>query len=648
YKRFFAAMTAGAAPFYLNFSAAEVETASLEAALAVHAYSSTSSAVPPRLVAGTTYYGLKPLPFIRQVYLQWAYEDRKTEPEDEDPYTHWMRLDNSVAMAIELGNPFDERIDLANADRPVQIRVVFQGNPVSAVEVSSGTFEADGQFLPPRPAVGEPNSPVIVYSNGQQSLTGTDGRGANIVTDLNLGGQGRVRLPSGSLTIPLSSPAFPNSGPLPLQDVVIELRTRASAAAPWVTYDRFHLRSTSAPGTPVITDNADNDPVPDAISHAEWPEASHRHAQVSFARSGSNWRYLSNRGRDVTMARQPPPAGDEGFSTDASLVVDEKSRQGGGAIQGDTELDSRPINIAGRPIYSLGELGWIFMVGFTSQDTGDLPQRLSGVDGTGGFLSTPEGRRRLFLDVSSNAALTEIPGVGRVPHAAIIMDLFTTLHPGFDGVDNDGDGAVDGMVADANTNEPLPREQLIRGTINVNTAPPEVLAMVLPLPEGFATTQALIDQIVQYRENPGQRQAITGFGQTVRADRPGIASIGELLFINPAASGNPANMQRYGRGLALPPNVPMNLYPMDENADKTAYDGTGDTPEERMARFQMISQVLSTRTDFFAAWVQVRGYRAGRWDEGPVESARFLAIFDRSEVRNPDDTVRVLGVFRID
>ncbi|MCC5829698.1 MAG: hypothetical protein JJU36_09665, partial [Phycisphaeraceae bacterium] len=46
YKRFFAAMTAGAAPFYLNFSAAEVETASLEAALAVHAYSSTSSAVP--------------------------------------------------------------------------------------------------------------------------------------------------------------------------------------------------------------------------------------------------------------------------------------------------------------------------------------------------------------------------------------------------------------------------------------------------------------------------------------------------------------------------------------------------------------------------------------------------------------------------
>lgn len=87
---------------------------------------------------------------------------------------------------------------------------------------------------------------------------------------------------------------------------------------------------------------------------------------------------------------------------------------------------------------------------------------------------------------------------------------------------------------------------------------------------------------------------------------------------------------------------------MPEQTDKVALNSPGTTPQDRLARFQMLSQILTTRSDLYAAWVLVEGYRAGAWDEGPVESARFIAIFDRSEVRTADDQVRVLGVFRVE
>jgi hypothetical protein len=53
--------------------------------------------------------------------------------------------------------------------------------------------------------------------------------------------------------------------------------------------------------------------------------------------------------------------------------------------------------------------------------------------------------------------------------------------------------------------------------------------------------------------------------------------------------------------------------------------------------------MCTVRSDTFAAWVDIRGYEVGKFNQAPVEEKRFLLILDRSNLRDRGSNVRVIG-----
>lgn len=91
-----------------------------------------------------------------------------------------------------------------------------------------------------------------------------------------------------------------------------------------------------------------------------------------------------------------------------------------------------------------------------------------------------------------------------------------------------------------------------------------------------------------------------------------------------------------------------------------------DDPEERLAIFRSISNLVSTRSDIFMATFVIRGYNPDRIENieataipeqsmsqsddqafEPAYEARFLAVFDRSKVRSPVERPEVLLVVEL-
>ena len=88
-----------------------------------------------------------------------------------------------------------------------------------------------------------------------------------------------------------------------------------------------------------------------------------------------------------------------------------------------------------------------------------------------------------------------------------------------------------------------------------------------------------------------------------------------------------------------------------------------DDPEERLAIFRAVSNIVTTRSDVFLAWLVLRGYDPEPTERIPVTGtgnvalqqmdlqdtpfrpayeSRWLAVLDRSNVRRPTDRARVV------
>jgi hypothetical protein len=137
----------------------------------------------------------------------------------------------------------------------------------------------------------------------------------------------------------------------------------------------------------------------------------------------------------------------------------------------------------------------------------------------------------------------------------------------------------------------------------------------------------------------------------------GIASIGELLWVNPGGGASATDMLRYGGDTTDEINSTVDLYPMPEDisTNSAKAQSAKDGPEEALARFQFLSQTLSTRSDLYAAYIYVRGYNASTGAptnpgtnaaNPPVTSRRWIVIFDRSKVTKASDSVRILGTYQ--
>jgi len=631
---------------YLGLDAATnintLKQIAVEYALAIQDYSDADSVPSAMLVdfngdgmktpGEPTAFGLETLPFLREVYLQVGFTDDDLTDTGgapfpvKDDYDTWTVEVGSQAAAIEIGNPFDRDITinldstrLGVNDNEINLRIEFNG---ALIPLDETIFERDDGTALNDPTIQKvtlgPGDRLIIYSNPSTGVN-EGGRGLDLK---DTGFDQDYGLGTPTMMIKSTADGAFTFGGVPLTGssttVGLQVHTPGADKA-WGTgddqfpvYDRLVLNGLDFPYT-------------GPIAHTPTPTANHVHAQGSVARDGRNRRYLSNVGKSVLLAgvRPPPVDGDTmDYRFDDPVSPNDPRSQlnrDDKGIVGDAALDSFQIPMANRRFFSVAELGWVQMFGFTDEANGDFPQRLDSL-----------AVNRRTLDFSTGAAVPDTVGI---PHAAMVMDQFTTLSPQNDTVDNDNDTVVDNA-----------EEQFVPGTININTVPLHLATLAAPLPESIVNVEALMQGVVDYRDNLVNRDTVTGLSG-VRSE-PGIASIGELMFVNSSVGDDqPSDMQRYGNDGGDDKDSVFDLYPVPEQPGSVVPQSAEDGAEEAMARFQFLSQVFTTRSDIFTAYVVIRGYPADDFGKGPVESLRFFAVFDRSGVTSSNHSVQMVGCY---
>ena len=185
--------------------------------------------------------------------------------------------------------------------------------------------------------------------------------------------------------------------------------------------------------------------------------------------------------------------------------------------------------------------------------------------------STPE--RLLDADDPDNSK-------GGIPYHLMVLDELTVHDLRVDGQDNDANSISDDRS-----------ELLVPGRININTARLHIATLAAPIDrdlDGSNGLQAFMEKVHKYRLGRSDREdALSDKSLSIGNLRtePGIASPTELLF-------------------------------MTDNVD------------ERNA----LLQTFSTRSDLYVAYVMFRGYKSNAFNEDPVESKRYFAVFDRSHI----------------
>jgi len=157
-----------------------------------------------------------------------------------------------------------------------------------------------------------------------------------------------------------------------------------------------------------------------------------------------------------------------------------------------------------------------------------------------------------------------------------------------------------------------PAEMRLKGRININTAPVFVLAQ-LPWMTQYQDAVPLerARAIVEYRNKHGAFTSIGGLMSVPQMWRLGSDGINNLFDVVPTAAVR--------RGPDLTP------------------DAVTDDLEERDLIFTRISNLVTVRSDVFTAYILVR-----IGTNGPQK--RVVAILDRSQVKSPGDSVRVLSL----
>ncbi len=192
-------------------------------------------------------------------------------------------------------------------------------------------------------------------------------------------------------------------------------------------------------------------------------------------------------------------------------------------------------------------------------------------------------------------------------------------------------------------------ETRLKGRININTAPWYVIAQLPWVSEELA--QAIVayrDKLaiapgLDYTGPAGRSEAVKGridpgYEPEDIREEPGFATIGELNFVIDSNDANDPNytIARYAShfrsdGQDLPG------YPDLTTDGLISGDGVTDDFEERDVIFSRISNLVTVRSDVFAAYILVRiGV------DGPQK--RAIAILDRSGVNSPTDQVKIIAL----
>ncbi|NBC10947.1 MAG: hypothetical protein GVY24_04320, partial [Planctomycetes bacterium] len=547
---------------------------------------------------GKDWYGMEALPFIREAYMQVGYEDQDTNAEP----SNWFLKDNSHGLIVEVANPFDRPIVLDQPESPEIQMVVIERDSDGIVIGSAYQLPAAlGQIEPFDTSGAQPGRHIVaLYSNGGTAFN-ENGAGQNLETsviDIS-------SAPAGYRTQNAGNNRLAN---VPT-DTELGVALQVRIGGTWVTYDRLFAHGADSlsfpPGVPFAAADGTG-----TQGEEPAPGKEEAYMQRSIRRDDRGINFLSNAGKKVfDRVREgsdldPPIIGTTGWPTtpfDPDIAALHKATNLASVGE---DLSNFQIPMANRHIFSVAELGWIMTFGFNDSDTGDFPQLFSGADGNGGIDVRDRFLRFDGATDTTNTTAVNIDG-DNLTYAQLVIDEFTTLHPRFDGLDNDGDGTTDNA-----------EEQFVFGTMNLNTAPRHIAALAASYPGPIsASGNTGSDELIGLIQN----DTVRSMGQVVSRIVGGTSPPGPAV-------------------------AEFDLYPMVEAETEFSaerYPLTHDA-EDAMKRAQFFLQGFSNRSDIYIAHIFVAGYQDGNddgdytdpGDGGLIESGRMIVVFSRAKLRS--------------
>ena len=601
-------------------------------------------------------FGIEALPFITEVHVQGRYKATATAEGTPDTWNlTWNllkdpTLNQNIGYAIEIRNPFKQKILLWN------VNLWVNGQNWGMLKDLAGQ------------ALLNPNEVLVLYRDSNNSIDPNDDMTALVGTDPLLT----------ALYRPITNDWPTTVGPtvgLVNAPITIELRAQdqSESALPW-PYVVVPSESFVASYTEKVTSTTDLVATP--------PEDYCQRASVG---NGNGLNMMAVRQSDVAVdtTKNPSVSGTTRLTTLDALGEADKTAVGVANLSDlltdqQIVLSNRAmVNIAGKKyggIVQVGELAHIAIFGPNASETVADVFRNGTSDVTDvDDLMLQFGPTVPYLGSAAISLVDSATDSLAVPHAVLLLDQLTTLSPAVDlnmnvdpagDIDNDGDGQ-------ANSSDP--DEQFVPGTINLNTVSGDLHALtrnghlldsVLPIPDN-AVRQNVIKGIIKYRDlSAPYNVAHRGDDSTAGAiqipgyrQRPGIAYLGELMeVVDRADDSNLETVDYLGKDVdagnlphdnATLNGIEIDFLPIDPGTDAPLPDGIANDREEEATIARWLMQVCSTRSDIYTAYVVIQGYPSHDFREGPVSSARFFAVFDRSRITSLDDSVRVLGVYRI-
>ena len=516
-----------------------------------------------------TVYGMEALPFLCEVYSQAKYAATVATDNGNGTWnTTWTRTGRG-GYAIEIRNPFRKPISLAD------VHLYIGGTDWGQLSTLMGQ------------ATMAPKQAFVIYRRSNNDGAGALNDPSNLVTGGNLV----------QVTPVTEWPS--NDG-----DVVVELRAKKQDGTQltWA-----YSKTNNAYGMPVTI----NDPA---------------YVSVANPTGTAGWRYGTSLGNGdrlnmvtvsptdfVATGRVASPNVDTTYAPTESLGIGVKP-SGPSVPIPVADLDSMQWIVADNgtpPITQVGDFVFIPAIGPSSTQTiGDV------------WGATTQIKDYMVKPGNLTVVGTATTPDNDVPHAVLLMDRLTTLDPRQDGVDNDGDGAVDNA-----------EELLIPGVLNLNTASRTMLFQALPILGGNNRRTATVDAIIAYRDNSGGDRP-----GTHRPGRKGIAFVGETFNLSSLASVyNP-------RSDGIDDMVSNGtIADFVSNPAAGTADGIIDDREEAAMLMRSFMQTCSTRSDIYTAYILVRGYSPADLTK-PATERRAVVLLDRSRIASADDGVRVLGI----
>lgn len=556
-------------------------------------------------VSGTTYYGMETLPFVTEAYRQRVYKGQWVQTDftagSEQWTLTWKRNGSATGYAIEFRNPFPaDTIDLSH----VWIR--FGGN--AATDVHLNTLTGLTTL-----AVGQ--SITVYHKSG-------DGSGAHDDVGAIITGTSKEYTPQIS--------EFENSEPR------VELLAETAGGVK-IVYQKLALGafddgSAEVPvtGVAVVT----NPTAPAAPVAGDPGYMGYR--QVDNFGNGNGINMMTVTDLEFKAAfdenddggKPMDVAGTDNYKTDFDALGDaDKTAKTGAPANRVVPAKNQIViaNDADGKIRLIGDLAMIAAIGPRTSPDKTVADVWNGYN----EISPKLGAAGFMLNFDDTNLVNTAAPMTSLPYAVVLMDRFTTMR--YDGQDRNGDNLTN--TADA----------FIPGQINLNTVSEEMLKNLLPIPDN-AVRERIAKLIIAYRDcadatsisGPNFSDGKRGTGIDNYRNTKGIASIGELYDASWFVLGNDST-----------DNYKLGTSTTVDFTPASAADGVNDDREEQAMVLRWLSQVCTTRSDVFAAYIYIRGYDNGTFDADHLaEVARVLVIFDRSGIVDQNGTPRVIGYVR--